>query len=91
MAEMTIHLRTNPDSGKKDIIVELHNDADSMPHEHEEKHRQLIDQLIEGGMLNATEVGKIIIERNDENPTSDAPLKNPENNNRESHSEGAGQ
>jgi hypothetical protein len=89
MAEMTIHLRTNPESGKKDIIVELHNDADALPHEHEEHHKNLIDKLIEGGMLNATEVGKVVIQRQEEEAVPETPASNPELDQRQSHSEGS--
>ena len=42
MAEMTIQLKTNPETGKKDIIVSLTSDDDSLPHEHEEMHRCLL-------------------------------------------------
>jgi len=63
MAEMTISLRCDPATGKKDIIVTLHSDADALPHEHEQMHQQLVEKLIHGGLLKATEVGQIIVER----------------------------
>ena len=34
MAEMTIRLRVNPETGKKDIIINLRSDEDALPHEH---------------------------------------------------------
>lgn len=63
MAEMTIQLKIDPATGKKDIIIGLSSDADALPHEHERQHQALVERLIEGGLLQATEVGKIIVER----------------------------
>ena len=42
MAEMTIRLRIDPNTGKKDIIISLHSDADALPYEHEQQHRALV-------------------------------------------------
>ena len=66
MAEMTIRLTVNPDTGKKDITIKLSSDSDSLPHEHEIMHKQLVDQLIEGGVLTAAEAGKLIVEREED-------------------------
>ena len=66
MAEMTIRLRVNPETGKKDIIVALHSDDDSLPHEHEHLHRQLVEKLIRGGLVGADEAGSLVIERLEE-------------------------
>lgn len=63
MAEMTIRLRTDPATGKKDIIVDLHSDDDALPIEHEQQHRALVERLIEGGLLRAEDLGKIVVER----------------------------
>ena len=63
MAEMTIRLRCDPQTGKRDIIVQLHSDADALPHEHEQLHRALVDKLVNGGVLKAGEAGKVIVER----------------------------
>lgn len=68
MAEMTIRLRIDPNTGKKDIVIALRSDADALPHEHEEQHRKLVEKLIEGGVLKAAEVGQIIVERVEEAP-----------------------
>jgi hypothetical protein len=68
MAEMTIRLRIDPNTGKKDIVIALRSDADALPHEHEEQHRKLVEKLIEGGVLKAAEVGQIIVERVEEVP-----------------------
>ena len=88
MAEMTIRLRVNPETGKKDIVVNLRSDEDAMPHEHEQQHRQLVDKLIEGGVVSAGEVGNVVIEREDETATPNAPVSNPEQEQREAQQEG---
>lgn len=72
VAEMTIRLRCDPTTGKKDIIVSLRSDDDALPHEHEQQHRALVDKLIQGGVVKATEVGKIVVER--EQPESEPAL-----------------
>ena len=66
MAEMTIRLRCDPATGKKDIVIKLHSDADTLPLEHEQQHRALVDKLINGGVLKASEVGKVVVEREED-------------------------
>jgi hypothetical protein len=63
MAELNIRLLIDPTSGKKNIIIEYEADSDSLPHEHEEEHRVLIDKLIEGGAVKAEEIGKVVVRR----------------------------
>ena len=77
MAEMTIRLRIDPTTGKKDIVVGLHSDEDSLPQEHEQLHRQLVDRLIEGGLLKAGEQGKLIVEREAKEGQGVGPDYNP--------------
>lgn len=89
MPEMTIQLRINPETGKKDIVVSLSGEEDSLPHEHERQHKQLVDKLIEGGMLKATEVGKVVVEREEENAVPTDPVPNPGQDQRQSQSEGS--
>jgi hypothetical protein len=66
MAEMTIRLQIDPDSGKKNIVISLRSDEDLLPHEHEQKHRQLVEKLIQKGLVQAGEIGQIVIEREEE-------------------------
>src|SRR5262249_33562789 len=66
MPEMTIRLRINPATGKKDIIIALSGDEDALPHEHEQQHRALVDKLIEGGIVKASDLGKISVEREED-------------------------
>lgn len=75
MAEMTIRLRTDPETGKRDIVVTLKSDEDSLPHEHEQQHRALVDKLIEGGIVKAGEVGKVVIEREETEKEPASPNK----------------
>lgn len=77
MAEMTIQLKIDPVTGKKDIIIALRSDDDALPHEHEQQHQRLVEKLIEGGLLKATEVGKIVVEREAEVGEPAAPVSNP--------------
>jgi hypothetical protein len=63
MAELVIHLQIDPETGKKNLIIEYESDSDMLPHEHEEEHRRLLDQVVEGGMVKAEDLGKVVIRR----------------------------
>ena len=65
MAEMTIHLLCDPDSGQKAIIVALRPEEDSVPYEHERQHRGLVQRLVEG-LGKAVEGGQVILDREPE-------------------------
>lgn len=79
MAEMTIRLQIDPATGKKDIVVSLSADADALPHEHEQQHRALVDKLVQGGLLKASELGKIVVERDQEEASAtDTPRSEPQ-------------
>jgi hypothetical protein len=75
MAEMTIRLIPDPHTGKKNIVVALRSDADALPHEHEQMHRALVDKLVNGGILKASEVGQIVVERETDEKTPSLPVK----------------
>ena len=75
MAEMTIRLRCDPVTGKKDIIVSLRSDADALPHEHEQQHRALVEKLIHGCLLKASVVGRIVVEREQEAGEAETPAE----------------
>jgi hypothetical protein len=66
MAEMTIRLRCDPATGKKDIIISLRSDEDALPHEHEQQHRALVEKLIGKGLVSAAELGQVVVEREEE-------------------------
>ena len=78
MAEMTIRLRCDPATGKKDIVVTLRSDDDALPHEHEQQHRALVEKLIHGGLLKASEVGQVVVERAQPAEEPAAPVSTPE-------------
>ncbi len=75
MAEMTIRLIADPHTGKKNIVVALRSDADALPHEHEQMHRALVDKLVNGGILKASEVGRIVVERETEEKAPALPAE----------------
>ena len=60
---MTIRLRRDPATGKQDIIISMRSDEDALPHEHEQMHQQLVEKLLNGGVIAAAEVGQVIVER----------------------------
>lgn len=77
MAEMIIRLRINPVTGKKDILVDLHSDSDSLPIEHEQQHAALVDKLIHKGLVKATEVGEIVVDRENKEGAPAVPAAQP--------------
>ncbi len=87
MAEMTIRLRVNPETGKKDVVINLRSDEDALPHEHEQQHRNLVNQLIEGGVLSEGELGSVIVEREEDSETS-SPQSTPQQDQRRAQEEG---
>jgi hypothetical protein len=74
MALMTIRLYRDPQTGKQNIIVKLDSDADALPMEHEQMHRELVEKLINKG-LDPADLGEVIVERE---PTAEpaAPAEN---------------
>lgn len=78
MAEMTITLKRDPDTGKQDIHIKLHEDPDSLPHEHEQMHRELVEKLVGKGVLKPEEAGNVIVEREDVGPAAEGPTSTPE-------------
>ncbi len=88
MAEMTIRLICNPATGKKDIIIKLRSDEDALPHEHEQQHRALVEKLIHGGVVAASEVGHIVVEREQPEAAPAAAAKTPPQDQRAAVAEG---
>lgn len=88
MAEMTIRLRTDPATGKKDIIIDLRSDYDALPHEHEQRHRALVQRLIEGGLIKAEELGQVVVEREQEAAEPAAQASTPPQDERQAQAEG---
>ncbi len=63
MAELNIRLQIDPETGKKNLIIEYESDSDMLPIEHEEEHRRLVNELVEGGVVKAEELGKVTVKR----------------------------
>jgi hypothetical protein len=72
MAELTIRLRKDPQTGKHDILIDMKSDEDALPHEHEQMHREAVEKLLGKGS-----VGKVIIEREAE-PVGELPQDTPQ-------------
>ena len=76
MALLTIRLIPDPQTGKKNIVIALRSDEDALPHEHEQQHRALVDKLIQGGIVKAAEVGKVVVEREEDSREPAVPAGN---------------
>jgi hypothetical protein len=50
MASATLKLSVDPATGKRTITISYASEADALPHEHEEAHRQVVEKLFEGGI-----------------------------------------
>lgn len=81
MAEITVRLVYNLETGKKDIYVDLRSDSDALPVEHEQHHKSIIEQLLGQGVITESEVGRVISGRATESQTPQAPeQRRPEKN-----------
>lgn len=63
MADITIRLLYNLETGKKDIYVDFVSDDDALPIEHEQHHKQVIEELLGQGILSPDEVGDVNVSR----------------------------
>ena len=63
MAEMTIMLRRDPNTGKQNIIIKLDSEPDALPIEHEQMHRELVAKVLG---KKPEDFGELIIEREGE-------------------------
>ena len=70
MPQVTIRLRCDPATGKKDIIISMRSDEDALPHEHEQQHRAIVEKLLQGGLVKASELGQIVVEREEDTGTA---------------------
>jgi hypothetical protein len=66
MPHVTIRLRCDPATGKKDIIISMRSDEDALPHEHEQQHRAIVEKVLGGGLVKPSELGQILVEREDD-------------------------
>lgn len=63
MANIEIRFRMNMRTGKKDIFIDVESDDDAMRHEHERDHKKIVERIIGQGLIEAEEVGEIVVER----------------------------
>jgi hypothetical protein len=70
MAELNIRLTIDPETRKKNLIIEYESDSDMLPIEHEEEHRRLVNALVEGGVVKAEELGKVVVQRGSSEPVA---------------------
>lgn len=54
MADLILRLRVDPATGKRELVIDYTSDADALPIEHEDAHRQLANQLVSGGLAGAS-------------------------------------
>lgn len=46
MAEITLRLRHDPKSGRRELVIHYESDDDALAHEHEQDHRALVEDLL---------------------------------------------
>ena len=63
MAGATIRLIYNLETGRHDIYVDYDSERDVLPFEHEDQHRELIQQLLGSSELGEDELGEIVVSR----------------------------
>ena len=63
MGEITIRMQSNLETGKKDVWIDLVSEPDSLPIEHEQDHRQIVEGLLGKGILKEDEVGQVQVRR----------------------------
>ena len=71
MADLILRLRVDPATGKRELVIDYTSDADALPMEHEDAHRQLADRIVEGGLRS----GKLDVTRPSEAPAAPAPAE----------------
>ena len=72
-SELTLRLRVDPVTGKREVVVDYTSDADALPIEHEDEHRRLAGKVIEGGLGNK----KVQVTRPVEDPAGQLPVEEP--------------
>lgn len=84
MADLILRLRVDPATGKRELVIDYTSDADALPIEHEDAHRQLANQLVDGGLRS----GKVDVTREaappaaEGSPADAAPVAAPTANRR---------
>lgn len=63
MATLILRLEIDPATKKKNVWVKLDSDGDTLPMEHEEQHKKIVEALLAGGAVTPDELGTLTIER----------------------------
>jgi hypothetical protein len=69
VAELVLRLRTDPATGRREVVVDYHSDSDALPIEHEDEHRRLAGKIVEGGLQG----DQVEVSREEEAPAAGAP------------------
>jgi hypothetical protein len=71
----TLRLSVDPTTGKRTITVSYTSDADALPHEHEDAHREIVEKLFEGGIAKPGD--DIVVQRESAGTTADIGQAEP--------------
>lgn len=71
MASATIRLSVDPVTGKRTVTVSYTSDAEMLPHEHEDMHREVVEKLFEGGIAKPGDA--IVVEREGTGKAGEVP------------------
>ena len=66
MAEINLRLVYNKNTSKHDIYIDYESDADTLPFEHEQEHKDIVESIIQRAGLDTMtddDFGEIIIRR----------------------------
>jgi hypothetical protein len=63
LAEVSIRLVYNLETGRKDIYIDYESDSDALPIEHEREHKVIIEKLLGKGILTEDELGEVRVTR----------------------------
>ena len=63
MGEIKIQFSFNRETGRTDLTVDYSSDRSAMPHEHEERHEEIVERLIEGGVIRRQDLGNVEVKR----------------------------
>jgi hypothetical protein len=70
MAQITLRLHRDPETGAPRLVVSLRTDEDSLPHEHEQRHKALVEQLLGAALPVEDRGGPWIVEREKGKPVA---------------------
>ena len=63
MSKIKIHIKINHETGLRDITIEYDSVEDILPIEHEQRHMEIVHELIDSGVIESNDVGEIKIVR----------------------------